>query len=173
METSSFGRITRRALRKRCDVEIFNDILKSNFFCFYSKNSNVEIIWEKTLEKSTHHTLTARRNYVCADRHERLEITLALTEWNNQWRQQMFGEWKNYGLGYGKLVLLTEILKRAEVNVRVKKLSVWEWKNFVKRWWQSHNNEEYCRGIVKGSMKRMQKLARANGKPISSYYSLI
>ena len=46
-------------------------------------------------------------------------------------------------------------------------------KNFLKRWWVKHNNPEFCRSIIRGTMKRMQQLAHAKGHPISDYYKIV
>ena len=62
--------------------------------------------------------------------------------------------------------------KKREVNLKTWLLESWEWKNFVRKWWSKHNNEEWCNGISYGIMKRMQKAARARGNPISSYYTV-
>ena len=46
-------------------------------------------------------------------------------------------------------------------------------KNFLRKWWVEHNNEEYCRSIIRGTMNRMRQLAHAKGHPISDYYRVV
>ena len=44
-------------------------------------------------------------------------------------------------------------------------------KNFVRRWWKSHDTPEFGRSIVvDGTMRRMHMVSKRKGMPICDYY---
>ena len=45
-----------------------------------------------------------------------------------------------------------------------------EMKNFVRRWWKSHDTPEFGRSIVAGTMRRMHMVSKRKGMPICDYY---
>ena len=43
-------------------------------------------------------------------------------------------------------------------------------KNFVRRWWKSHDTPEFGRSIVAGTIRRMHMVSKRKGMPICDYY---
>ena len=50
------------------------------------------------------------------------------------------------------------------------RLDTWEMKNFVRRWWKSHDTPEFGRSIIAGSMRHMHMVSKRKGMPICDYY---
>ena len=49
-------------------------------------------------------------------------------------------------------------------------LHTWEMKNFVRRWWKSHDTPEFGRSIVAGTMRHMHMVSKRKGMPIFDCY---
>ena len=43
-------------------------------------------------------------------------------------------------------------------------------KNFVRRWWKSHDSPEFERNIVADTMRRMHMVSKRKNVPICDYY---
>ena len=50
------------------------------------------------------------------------------------------------------------------------RIHTWEMKNFVRRWWKSHDSPEFERSIVAGTMLRMHMVSKRKSVPIYDYY---
>ena len=50
------------------------------------------------------------------------------------------------------------------------RLHTWKMKNFVRRWWKSHDTPEFERSIVAGTMRSIHIVSKRKGMPICDFY---